>query len=163
MTPAEVPDELVEKAARALRAEQCTGHDHGTDACPDRHCRDDQTLPFYRARVRPVLAAVPTVTPAVERAARVYMAKQIGRPAAAADYHPSSLDIDDTGDILAAGLVVEEMAPFIDPTIVEPLRSKVMSAWRSVGLDAEKYMADSEAKAFERATELRTALLGRAA
>lgn len=58
MNADEVPDELVEKAARALRDEQCTGHDHGTDACPDRHCRDDRTLPFYRARVQPALAAV---------------------------------------------------------------------------------------------------------
>jgi len=57
MSPEQVPAELVEKAARALRDEQCTGHDHGTDACPDRHCRDDRTLPFYRARVRPALAA----------------------------------------------------------------------------------------------------------
>lgn len=62
--------------------------------------------------------------------------------------------------ILAAALDVEEMAQFIDPTIVEPFRSKVMDAWRSVGLDAEKYMADSETKAAERAAALRAAILG---
>lgn len=57
-----ITDEIVEATARALRDEQCTGHDHGTSKCPDRHCRDDRTLPFYRARVRPALeAAAPLI------------------------------------------------------------------------------------------------------
>jgi hypothetical protein len=58
LSPADVPAELVEAAARALRDEQCTGRDHGTAACPDRHCRDDSVLPWYRDRVRGPLAAV---------------------------------------------------------------------------------------------------------
>lgn len=58
MRPADVNPEWVEKAARALRDEQCTGRDHGTDACPDRHCRDDSVLPWYRDRMREPLAAV---------------------------------------------------------------------------------------------------------
>ena len=62
--------------------------------------------------------------------------------------------------VFAAALRVEEMAPTIDPTIVEPLRSKVMEAWRLADLDAEKYMAEAEARAAERASALRIMILG---
>lgn len=62
---------------------------------------------------------------------------------------------------LSAGLVIEEMARVIDPSTVEPMRSKLMDTWRQHGLDADLYMADAEARATERATALRAALLGR--
>jgi hypothetical protein len=50
-----VTDEHVEAVARGLRDADCTGHDHGTSACPDRHCRADRTLPVYRERARAAL------------------------------------------------------------------------------------------------------------
>ena len=71
MSPDQVPAEWVELAARALRDEQCTGRDHGTDACPDRHCRDDSVLPWYRDRVREPLAAVLPLHEAAVRAAEL--------------------------------------------------------------------------------------------
>lgn len=49
--------EPIEAAARALRNADCTGRQHGTSACPDRHCRDSRTLPGYRDRARIAITA----------------------------------------------------------------------------------------------------------
>jgi hypothetical protein len=46
----------VEQMAMAMRDAECTGHDHGTSACPDRHCRSD-TLPKYRKLAEAIRAA----------------------------------------------------------------------------------------------------------
>lgn len=47
----------VEEMARAMRDADCTGHHHGTSACPDRHCRSD-TLPGYRKTATALRAAI---------------------------------------------------------------------------------------------------------
>jgi len=105
---------------------------------------------------------IPAVTPAVERAAEA-----IVREEGVIDWDVLSERLREhprgqARAALAAALDVEEMAPFFDPSIVEPARSKVMAAWRAHDLDAERYMASAEAEATKRATALRAAILGSA-
>lgn len=100
-------------------------------------------------------------SPAVQRAAAsMYIPAS---PAGEAAEWLHGWQLNAAQSALAAALDVAEMAAVIDPSTVEPMRSKVMAAWREHGLDAELYMADHEARATERATALRDAILGGAA
>lgn len=49
---------------------------------------------------------------------------------------------------------VEEIAKIIDPTIVEPMRSKLLQAWTDASIsqeDADKFMVENEAQAYAKA------------
>jgi hypothetical protein len=48
----------VEEMARTMRDADCTGHHHGTSACPDRHCRDGRALVRYRKTAAGLRAAM---------------------------------------------------------------------------------------------------------
>jgi hypothetical protein len=58
---------------------------------------------------------------------------------------------------------IPEIAKIIDPTIVEPLRSKLMEAWTGSSIsqkDAERYMAENEESAYTKAREILAFLKG---
>lgn len=58
---------------------------------------------------------------------------------------------------------IPEIAKIIDPTIVEPLRSKLMKAWTDSSIsqeDADRYMAENEESAHTKAREILAFLKG---
>jgi len=92
----------------------------------------------------------------IQRAARIYMAKQIGRPGAVTDYHPSSLDIEDTRDILTPALDLNEMARVADPEAFEDHPIERRSAVAALQWAARRKIATDHAQAI-RAAILRKA------
>jgi hypothetical protein len=58
---------------------------------------------------------------------------------------------------------IEEIAKIIDPSFVEPMRSRIMTAWAEHDIsqeNAERYMADNEESARTKAREVLAFLKG---
>jgi hypothetical protein len=66
---------------------------------------------------------------------------------------------DEARYVLTAGVDAVDLVALVDPTIREPLRSRLIAAWDRSGLDSAKYIAEAEAKAAQRAAAIRAALL----